>query len=644
MSLFSNLLETFETSVNATGIVLMDEKGQIDEKKAFLPLFHTTFKSQICVTIDSNGNLIKIDRDNKDQTIIIPCTESSISRSGKKIAPHPLCDQLGYVDKTISEDKYNAYLSELEKWKDGNQKLKEIYNFITRNSIIEVLKESKLFKENEYNSNGELLIEIISKLGVRFSVNIPGEMVSNVWEDKNLQNLWVEIQTTEDISNVDISFDYLGGDNSSQIAKTHPKNLNPLTANAKLISCNDHSGFTYRGRFTKQDEATQIDYIASQKVHQTLKWLIGNFALRTEEQAIVIWAVSEQAEQKVKPFGNSYEIVESIFEELETIKSEADIISDIESELDKDYSKALAKILRGYGNVDRLRKHNKKIVIVIFDAATSGRMGVTFYQELFENEYLENIVKWHEESSWHLTGFKKKVDNNGKETHESYKFDGCPSFDNILYAVYGSPRGGNDRNYTNLKKKLQRQLLECMFGNFAFPRSLVETAAVRVSQPLSFTNSKGSFNEFDWRLSIEITCSLVKKYIKQHKKEVISMDLEEKRTDRDYLYGRLLAVADKLEQSALYKAGKHEDRATNAVRLMSSFSVKPYSTWGLLWKQLLPYINQLNGAGYFISIINEIKSLFEKGAYEDNSPLSPLYLLGYSHQTRFFSIKKEAKN
>src|SRR5690606_4203261 len=105
--------------------------------------------------------------------------------------------------------------------------------------------------------------------------------------------------------------------------------------------------------------------------------------------------------------------------------------------------------------------------------------------------------------------------------------------------------------------------------------------------------------------------------------------------------GRLLAVADRLEQRALSKSGKREERATNAIRIMSSFSVKPYSTWGILWKQLLPYINQLNGAGYFVSIINEILSLFEKGDFEDNRPLSPLYLLGYSNQIHAFYKKKE---
>jgi len=94
------LLATYEKCSAAAGAVPVID-GVPDEKKAFLPLFHTTFKSRICVTLDGDGNLIKVEEDAKDVTIIIPCTEKSMSRSSG-IAAHPLCDQLEYVDKDMS--------------------------------------------------------------------------------------------------------------------------------------------------------------------------------------------------------------------------------------------------------------------------------------------------------------------------------------------------------------------------------------------------------------------------------------------------------------------------------------------------------------------------------------------------------------
>ena len=119
------------------------------------------------------------------------------------------------------------------------------------------------------------------------------------------------------------------------------------------------------------------------------------------------------------------------------------------------------------------------------------------------------------------------------------------------------------------------------------------------------------------------------------------MSLDTTRTDRDYLYGRLLALADNLESYALYKQGSSGTRPTNAIKLWSSFVVKPYSTWGILWRQLLPYINQLKGASWFQSQVVEVMALFQNRDFEDNSPLSPLYLLGYSAQRRELNKNKK---
>ena len=63
------------------------------------------------------------------------------------------------------------------------------------------------------------------------------------------------------------------------------------------------------------------------------------------------------------------------------------------------------------------------------------------------------------------------------------------------------------------------------------------------------------------------------------------LDLDKTYTDRSYLFGRLLAVADKLERDT-FDAG--EDRVTNAKRLWNMFSVRPYYTWGILRGRLMP--------------------------------------------------------
>lgn len=652
MSLFKNLLETYDKCKDATGVVHIDADGVTNEKKTFLPIFHSTFKSHICITLDSKGEFIKAERDKKEVTIIIPCTESSAGRANS-IAAHPLCDQLDYVGGN-NEKKTAIYLGQLYDWKtratgDSEVKLSAVYDYVKAGKIISDLENRGIFDDAEYDTSEdgsktvrfserkekdgdgkERTLPGIRKLGVRFAVEISGDKTPNAWEDKELRQSWIDyIKPHGDDPEF---FDYISGEQGGKVAAQHPKNINSRTGNAKLLSCNDNSGYTFRGRFAIQDDAVIVDYEQSQKMHQTLRWLINNYGYNIDTQAIVAWAVDSDSKAPADMYKDSY----NLFSSMPMTKTDSEKLQDVEIQINADYSRKLRNLLQGLGNADKIKEHSRKICIAAFDAATPGRMGLTFYHELPQDKYLENIVNWHEDTSYYLTAFKREKDDKGKEKAIPIRYIGAPSYDDILFAVYGKQEG---KSYDTLKKKVRKQLLECMFGNFSFPKNIVDMAAVRASRPMSFNWDKGNSN--DWERSLNITCALIRKYYKQQEGEEISLALDEKRKERDYLYGRLLAVADRLEATALYKADKSDTRATNAVRLMSAFAVKPYQTWGILHKQLHPYINQLNGAGYYQKIIDEILLKFDDGEYENNAPLTPLYLLGFSAQRRAFFKDKQ---
>ena len=148
MGLFQNLLETYEKCSAVVGIVQTDSNGNANEKKTLLPIFHMTFKSAICVTLDNQGKFIRATRDSKETTIIIPCTESSFGRSSN-IAAHPLCDQLDYVGG-INDDKTIAFLAELDSWKGNCELLNAIRIYVSGKTIIKDLSNNDIFKENEY--------------------------------------------------------------------------------------------------------------------------------------------------------------------------------------------------------------------------------------------------------------------------------------------------------------------------------------------------------------------------------------------------------------------------------------------------------------------------------------------------------------
>ena len=125
------------------------------------------------------------------------------------------------------------------------------------------------------------------------------------------------------------------------------------------------------------------------------------------------------------------------------------------------------------------------------------------------------------------------------------------------------------------------------------------------------------------------------------------MELDKTCRDRGYLFGRLLAIADRLESHARYlqegRTGGTEKRPTNAVRYMSAFASKPLRTWAQIYNQLNPYIQRLNGAEWYQRQIDEIMSLFEADALDDR-PLDGKYLLGYSLQRRALISRDDNQN
>lgn len=116
------------------------------------------------------------------------------------------------------------------------------------------------------------------------------------------------------------------------------------------------------------------------------------------------------------------------------------------------------------------------------------------------------------------------------------------------------------------------------------------------------------------------------------------MALDEKSTDRSYLYGRLLAVADAAESSTF---GKGESRTTNAKRYFEAFANRPCTTWDTIRRRLSPYLEKLDktnrsaySENYYANLINTITNMFAPEDFADNTRLDPIYLHAYSCQLK----------
>jgi CRISPR-associated protein Csd1 len=208
---------------------------------------------------------------------------------------------------------------------------------------------------------------------------------------------------------------------------------------------------------------------------------------------------------------------------------------------------------------------------------------------------------------------EERQGNKWKPKH--IRFVGAPSPKDIAEAVYGV------KVDEKLKKATIERILPCIIDQSKVPPDIVESVVRRAS-------NRVGLKHWEWNKVLSIACAL---YKKQQEKEDYVMSLDESRNTRDYLYGRLLALADSLEEWALNKAG--EDRQTNAARLMHRFAEHPYSTWRTIELSLAPYKARLGAQSHRRQgMITKVMSMFNPDEFVSDRKLSGEFLLGYHCQ------------
>lgn len=119
------------------------------------------------------------------------------------------------------------------------------------------------------------------------------------------------------------------------------------------------------------------------------------------------------------------------------------------------------------------------------------------------------------------------------------------------------------------------------------------------------------------------------------------MALDKECTNRDYLYGRLLAVADRIERRT-FDRDEDAGRETNADRFMNVFSQRPYQTWQIIEQRIHPYLQKLDirERNYYKKVLDEICELFDVDSFMNNDRLEGIYLLGYHSQMNDMRYRK----
>lgn len=592
-----------------------------------LPIFHNAQNAHITVVIDGNGNFL----DAKivppgEQTTIVPATENSEGRT-TQIAAHALCDNLWYVAGNAPEffpgksagkrckSGFSDYAETLERWAASEfsvPKLNAVLTYVRSGKLLENLVEKGILT---LNSDGKISEkpqnpELAKALGrnmkqhkafIRWEVQIASENESRVWQDFSLFESWVNFRKS--VSAIK-GFCYVSGERDAILPQNHPAKIRDRRDGAKLISSNDSKGFTFRGKFENARQACNVSAEISQKAHNALRWLISRQGTKINGTfAVAAWCAG------------TVKLPSPIDDELEFGETDcADLPADAAT------GQKISDLLKGFSREleDEQLEH---VFIAALDSATTGRLALVYFKEFARSRYFENLEFWHTQCRWKFPAGK-----NG-----FVKYERAPAPGKIAECAFGNAVNANNK----LHQATILRLLPCITERRKIPPEIVKLCVGRASNPAAFkfeTQGKKRFSR-DWETALSTACAVFRyNFNHQTTNSKLSMSLDKNRKSRDYLYGRLLALAEHLERSA-----QSEVRPTNAERFFKKFGERPNSTYLKIREALQPYDHILtkNKPGLLNDIrarVTDVMNLFDPGDFNNDSKLSGEFLLGFEHQ------------
>ena len=576
-------------------------------------------KIEICVRIDSKGEFHSAEILPNGKILNIPSSPAAEGRTGDSALPFPLNEQMQYVAGDLSESSkyFDAYLSKLKSWcnrDDAPDELKLLLSYIEKRTLKSDLVINNFIK---LDKNGVIPSKYY-KMIVDFLIQLPEEeKFESLAKLDSIRKSWEKYLLSE-MEESGVGLCYASGE-KSPLLENHAK----IEGNAKLISAKDGDMlFQYKGRFTSSNEACLVSYEHSAKIHNTIRWIRDKQSFRRFGMTFMTWSTNCRGEVITADEG---------FDE-GFIIDEADEIAHRKSDTEEEYAYRVNRTLLGLRK-EPMYKKDSQIVMMGMEAATPGRMSINFYEEFDGSRYLEMLGKWYKSCMWRMYNKDGKLYIN------------TPNIYDIGFAVFGDDNMLTakkdfqaDKAITKQVKRFTSDIFTCIASGKKVPLIYTNAAYHRVLNPNRFLNNKNQWNRDSWEKSMAITLAMFRS---SYESEGYNVALNKNETQRDYLYGRLLAVADVIETVAM-SMDDNKGRQTNAVRCFTAMQQRPANTWKNLYQKLIPYIGKIKNLSKrenLVSLIDEIYSMGIDGEISQNKPLSPRFLEGY-HNQRYELLKK----
>lgn len=643
MSWLEKCYETYENCQQEIGIQKFQAEGDKRSYVPLLPVAHTTQLVNIEVELDQNGDFQDARLLAKDeQTTIIPCTEESSARTSG-IVPHPLVDKLQYIAADYpayggaKKSGWNLYHTQLQDWCSSpyaDAKVCAVLRFLEKGCLVASLVQKHILFLDEngkmptkWTGNKDEKPKILETLAsadqtesfVRFRVG-----GIDLAQDEAVRESFIHYY---EMKQQRVDYCTVQGKQMA-VSTLSPYKIRNPGDRAKLISSNDSTNYTYRGRFVTAEQALSIGYETTQKAHSALRWLISKQGCSNGDQTVVVWGTKGEPIPDIT--ADSMDLGDDFAAAFAQL-GQPQLPPATESE----YAERFNKAIQGYG---KALDEKANTVVMILDSATQGRLSIRYYRELAGSELMKNITDWHRNFAWKLNyrSAPESAEPGQKPKWKRVSFWGAPSPADIAKAAYG------EKADKKIIQQTVERLVPCITEGKYLPRDLMLSAVHRATAGIGL-------EPWEYQKTCGIACALICGYYHRNKKENFVMTdgkyVDETIDDRSYLFGRILACAEQIERRVQSQTG--ETRPTNAERLRLVFVQRPAKTTALLQQKLTPYLNRMRANGVSrdkrYSTLQELVGRLGAENYT-NKPLNELYLLGYACQMMDFREENAAYN
>lgn len=438
--------------------------------------------------------------------------------------------------------------------------------------------------------------EIPAKARICWTVTGTGG-TPNCWENEELMESWTDFYTKKISKTAERDVCMVTG-KIDIVQDKHPKALVPGHANGKMISSNNDRDFVFLGMFENATEAACISAEASHYAHQALKWLM-NHGGRDIGNGNILCIWSPEAPKELQ--------TDAVLAGLDT--------KDIPFVIDK--AKAGSMM---YGSHAVELDPSMKVVTMVVGGNTKGRLSLNYYQEDNASAYLDRMNQWCLDCSW------EKWD---KEENANVFYS--PALYTLIDWAFGVETKGFMRASDSERNAWLKRLMACKLEGRPIPRELVTALVHRANR---------SFIYGDW--IFPVTLAALRKKYKEDGMEYTDALLPLEASDASYLYGRLLAVYQKIEEEYLY--ARKDNRVTQAMRKQATFVTRPLQT--------AMSLDRTCKQAWYKKVSPARKTKYEKlleeiwNALSGNkvAALSPNYLFGYYAQRKVLFEKTNNNN